>query len=100
MQTHRRVFVFILAILWTSTTHAQSLRAARDSYDRALRHFAKGEFDAAIADFTRAIEINSHPGGDHRPQQQEWNTSKDFTNEAADSSRIVFVDPLTAAAYG
>lgn len=38
-----------------------STAVARQSFDEGLKHFKKGEFDAAIADFEAALQSRHHP---------------------------------------
>ena len=62
---NRRVGSVLILIAWLAlTANAQSYDVARDSYERGRERFRKGDFDGAINDFTRAIEISSRPAAD------------------------------------
>src|SRR5215472_13174273 len=72
MQQYRHAWVLILLVVLTPSAKAQSRNAAQDYFDRGRQHYERGDFDRAIADFTRAIEISSVPGANHREQRQNW----------------------------
>ena len=48
------IYLFIL----TSAVHGQNLTSANDYSQRGMARFEKNDLDGAIADFTRAIEMN------------------------------------------
>ena len=48
------VFIFVLT---AHATHAQNLSSADEYSQRGITRFEKNEFDGAIADFTKAIEL-------------------------------------------
>jgi tetratricopeptide (TPR) repeat protein len=99
MLSHRRALIPILLALITLTAHAQSPRQAQSRFERGRERFSKGDFDGAIADFSRAIVISQHGSAHNLPQSQSWAGEANLVEKEAGSGQIVFVDRLTAAAY-
>jgi len=76
---------------------AQTLRTAQDYLSRGSSLYEKGDFDGAIADFTKAIEISSRP--DHRSRAGDWKNKTGFGDAAMNFDKVRALDPLTAVAY-
>ena len=75
-------------------TYAQTPGAAIRSYKSGDQKMQKGEWLAAVEDYTKAIEISS------RPISKKWqNTQRTSSNQFDNSSEITIVDPFTAYAY-
>src|SRR5205807_719888 len=98
MLSHRHALIPLLLVVLTLTVTAQSRREAKDSFDRGSDRYVKGDFDGAIADFTRAIEISGWRGGS-QPQRQNWSAGSEPSEESTNADRIMFIDPLIARAY-
>src|SRR5215831_517619 len=84
-------------LLLTLTAQAQTRADAEDRYSRGLRLYSKGDFDGAIAEFTKAIEIYTFSG--RARSGPSWNSRANLTNQASDSERIIFIDPFIAEMY-
>ena len=57
-------FSVLLLFLLSSAVQAQTPRSPEDYLKRGVARYDKGNYDGAIADFDRAIEINSaHSNG-------------------------------------
>lgn len=55
--------LLFLLLLVTCTAHAQEPTSADDFSQRGISRFEKNDLEGAIADFTRAIELNGHELG-------------------------------------
>src|SRR5687767_160193 len=98
MPKHRCSLFLGLFILLTSTANAQGPRSAQDYFNRGWDQFTKGDYERAVANFTRVIEVDrAHKAGLRKGQN--WNADSLPANDASDSDHIVFVSPLTAPAY-
>ena len=94
----RRGLFLSFFILLTSTANAQSPQSAQHHFDRGWAHFSKGDFERAIVNFTRVIETARPPRSDLRGKQT-WNAETSSITRTSDTGRVIFVSPLTAAAY-
>lgn len=71
-----------------------------DSYSqRALIHFAKGDYDKAIEDFNVAIEKSSNPVKLYNLRGQAKLRKKDFDGALADYNKAIELDPKFPDAY-
>jgi len=87
-----------LFVLLTSSANAQTPRSAQEFFNRGEERFTKGDFEGAIASFTRVIEID-RPRSTGVPRGQNWAPDTPPGNHASTSDQIVFVSRLTAPAY-
>src|SRR5262249_5955219 len=76
---------------------AQTTPAAQDHFNRGGSLYKKGDFEGAIADYTRAIEISSRL--DNRSRDDDWRSKMGFGDAAANFDKVRVLDPLTASAY-
>src|SRR5262249_23214338 len=72
---------------------AQTPRAAQDHFNRGGSLYQKGDFEGAIADFTKAIEISS------RLDNRDWQSGAGFGGGATNFAKGEVLDPLAAAGY-
>src|SRR6266498_1724006 len=72
---------------------AQAPRAAQDHFNRGGSLYQKGDFEGAIADFTKTIEISS------RLDNRNWQGGAGFGGAATNFDKVTVLDPLAAAAY-
>ena len=93
MLNQRLAWVGFFILYFTLTASAQDPGAAREIYNRGQQRFMKGDFEGAIADFTRAIEMSSGPA------TKDWKVKTDFNVEASASGEISFIDPFAARIY-
>ena len=88
----------LLLLLASSAVQAQTPRSPEDYFKRGGTRFNKGDYEGAIADYDRAVEINSgfiQAGG---------NDGRSWKSGVADGSiaynkRITVIDPFNAAVY-
>src|SRR5262249_48577897 len=73
---------------------AQAPRTARDHFNRGDSLYQKGDFEGAIANFTKAIEISSRL--DNHGRADDW---WGRIGAASNFDKVRVLDPLAAAAY-
>ncbi len=88
----------VLMVLVCVYAQAQSTRTAHDYFKRGAARHVQQDFDGAISDFTRVIDIISRPGKNYHPP---GNNSKDDAGAvaAADLGQVRVVDQRAAPAY-
>ena len=91
----RSILFFVLPILvyCSSILKAQTPDSAVKYYQSAFKKLDKGDFDGAIADYTRAIILSSHLAA---TKPGNFNAGSFDTRE---TESITVVDPFTANAY-
>ncbi len=99
MQSRGALSIIAVFILVMVTASAQTRSDADGAYNRAREWYIKGDFDRAIENFTRAIELSSHPDYRNGGRRQNWNEEMHLTNADSHSAAIVMIDPLTALAF-
>ena len=88
------VFIIFLA----AATQAQTPHSVKDFNERASERYARGDFDGAIADFTRVIEMTSRPWVKEDPRRNNWAPAAEQVG-AAEGDRAMVLDPRAATAY-
>src|SRR5215470_8680076 len=53
------MFIFVSVLVLSSISMAQSSQEARGLYQRGRQRYTRGDFDGAIADYTRAILLTT-----------------------------------------
>src|SRR5262245_1265641 len=76
---------------------AQAPRAAHDHFNRGSSLYQKGDFEGAIADFTKAIEISSRL--DNRRHPDDWKNKTGFGGASSNFDNVKAIDQLAAVAY-
>src|SRR5262245_66261123 len=71
---------------------AQAPSAAQDHFDRGGSLYQKGDFEGAIADFTKAIEISS------RLDNRNWQGGAGFGGAPTNFEKVWGLDALGGAA--
>jgi tetratricopeptide (TPR) repeat protein len=87
--------LFILFLSSQVSVEAQTPDAAKNHYQDGIRNFASGNLDAAIEDYTRAIEISSRLA----PTKSDRTRSRNTFESTPETDRITVIDPFTAWAY-
>src|SRR5215470_9394771 len=75
-------------------------RAVADFYiGRGAAYLSKGDNDRAIADLTKAIEIDPKYAAAYNSRGNAYRDRKDYDQAIADHTRAIEIDPKYAAAY-
>ena len=69
-------------------------------HHRGTSYYAKGEYDAAIADFNKAIEINDKYTNAYLNRGLSYDSKGDWDAAIADYTRVIELDDKNAQAYG
>ena len=89
--------VVSLAILFLSIfVYGQNPQKINDLLERGLRSHKNGNYSAAIADYSKVIELSSMPAIAHKQKDGE---TTETAEERAQRERVRVIDPRTAAAY-
>jgi tetratricopeptide (TPR) repeat protein len=75
-------------------------RDAEAYNNRGNAYLAKGDFDRAIADYTKAIEIDPKDADAYNNRSYAYHAKGDFDRAIADYTKVIEIDPRAAAAYG
>src|SRR5262249_20665884 len=96
----RRISLGCILFLLSTAALAQSQpsNSANKYFEQGNRESNRGDFDKAIADFTRAIEISSQPFHHQRSNDTMRAAANSFSTIEDATSDITIVDPLTAHA--
>jgi tetratricopeptide (TPR) repeat protein len=68
--------------------------------NRGKAYLAKGDFDSAIADDTKAIEIDPKDADAYDGRGYAYHAKGDFDRAIADYTKVIEIDPRSVAAYG
>ena len=93
------VFPAIVCVLFVLTTYSQTPRTANDFNKRGLGHFERGEYDGAVADFTKAIDISSRLTRPTHSPISKLSGDGETLEDALVRARVRVVDPRTATYY-
>src|SRR4030095_4796131 len=89
------IIIFLLFI----NLSAQKSLSVKDLERSGSQSFTRGDFDAAIAEFTRVIELNSRLETKGRAHRTEFAKPPPAVEEALARDAIRVIDPRTAVAY-
>src|SRR5688572_1583446 len=91
-----RCFAIIAIVILTFNLQAQTPRTAADFTERGLERHASGEYDLAIADYSRAIELTSRIDVKHDKLTGNFSAPDESPAENLFRERVRVVDPRTA----
>jgi tetratricopeptide (TPR) repeat protein len=83
----------------TSLIEAGGSNAAVFYYNRANAYDSKGDYDAAIPDYTKAIELNPKFTEAYNERGFAYFKKKQYDNSVADATMAIEIDPRNAGAY-
>ena len=87
------------SVATSSHTGPSYTRAVEDDFiNSGLAHFQKAEYDQAIADFSRAIEVNPDAANYYK-RGLAFQIKADYDRAIADFSRAIEIDPNFEPAY-
>ena len=72
---------------------------AEEWFNRANDSYKKGEYDRAIADYTKALEINSHYTDAYYNRGNAWADRSEYDQAIADYTKALELAPHYADAY-
>src|SRR5215510_11792957 len=93
MLSQRIIMITIALALETCAAQAQSPRAAEDHLKRGLILGRRGEFDRAIAEFDKAIEINPQLADAWCNRGLAYHLKGDIEQATAELDRAIKLDP-------
>lgn len=102
MKNHAVIFLCIVAftgILATSQENPVKNESARSYYDRGKASAAKGGFHEAIADLTKAIELDPNFADAYSNRGRARFATGDYPRAIADCTKAIELDPKLAGAY-
>ncbi|HKX84860.1 MAG TPA: tetratricopeptide repeat protein, partial [Pyrinomonadaceae bacterium] len=94
-----KLFLTVAVLIFTVSLYPQNLQTAEDLCERGRRRFEKGDFDEAIADYTRAIELTSRLKVNTSALRNGLLPDQDLFADALVRDRVRVIDPRTANAY-
>lgn len=93
---HLLILVFLFAV-WP--VRGQTLNTAADYLNRGVEKVQKGDFDGAIADYTKAIEIDPRYVQAYGNRGIARKAKGDLDGAIADYTKVVEIDPRDRLAY-
>src|SRR2546423_1794714 len=87
----------LLVAAWS--VQAQTPTTPHDYNNRGDARFAKGDHDGAIADYTKAIEIDPRVAGPYAGRGLARQAKGDLDGAIADYTKAIEIDPHLALAY-
>ncbi|KJU83981.1 TPR domain protein [Candidatus Magnetobacterium bavaricum] len=93
------LIVTLSGYTWEGKTHGVYAEDAVTLYNRGLDWHKKGDYDMAIADFTKVIEITPRHAEAYTARGTAWRKKKDFDRAIADYNKSVDINPRYSLAY-
>src|SRR4029077_18844208 len=94
-----KLLAFVLSLMLPAVAAAQTSAAADDYNSRGLAKEAKGDYDGAIADFNRAIELDPKLAIFYTNRGLAKEAKGDLDGAIADYTRAIELDPKQPGAY-
>ena len=101
MSTFRPTFLILVAFLFALTLRGVAFgqQTAEDFVDRGVAKGKKGDLDGAIADCTKAIELNPKSAVAYSIRGLAKGKKGDLDGAMADCNQAIELDPKCADAY-
>jgi len=95
-----RIGLFCISVLLSGAVLAQSQTpdAARNYFEHGTKHYKQGDFDRAIEDFSKAIEISSYLTVSNRGSKIASGRANAFAASSDEAGEIRVINPFTAQA--
>lgn len=92
------IAVFVLVCSVPPPSEVEAIRA-QFYYSRGVSWYEKGEYDKAISDFTKAIELNPRYSDAYINRGVVYGKKGQFDHGIADCSRAIELNPKGGSAY-
>ena len=90
-------FLFLLSVLLVTVSFGQT---AEEYYNQGYAKFESKDYSGAIADYTKAIELNPKYTFVYYNRGLAKNLLKDFRGAKVDFTKAIEIDPADAKLYG
>ena len=96
----RRIGLFCILFLLSGAVlvQGQTPDLALKYFEHGSKHYRQGDFDRAIEDFSKAIEISSRPAGSKLSSKIAPVPANAFAAPGDEAGEIYVIDPFTAHA--
>lgn len=94
-----RICAFILFLLFAPGIYSQNIQSVDELHKKGIDQFQKGNYDEAIADFTRAIELTSRFKTKGDGLRSSFAGDSGPFEDAELRDRVSVLDPRTAVLY-
>lgn len=84
---------------WKKVDISSSIQKARVFYDFGNNYYSKNEYDKAIIEFTKAIEVNPLHSNPYYARGRAYYYKQDYDKAIADYTKAIEIDPQNASAY-
>src|SRR6267378_173670 len=91
------LLVFLFVVVWP--VHGQTPTTAADYVNRGIEEHQKGDYDGAIADFTKAIEIDPRAADAYMARGDARKNKGDLDGAITDYTKAIEIDPSNAIGY-
>ena len=89
----------VVFVCWTSTPARQTLKTAEEYNNRGLDRQNRGDLDGAIADYTRALQLESNDASIYFGRGAARQKKNDLEGALADYNKAIELDPSHALAH-
>jgi tetratricopeptide (TPR) repeat protein len=85
------------AALAARTDYAEATRRAY--YNRGTAYFANGDLEAAVADFSQAVQLFPNDAQAYQARAAAYQRRRDFDLAIADDTRVIEINPKSSTGY-
>src|SRR5260370_42021352 len=90
---------FLISVLFVAASAEQQPRSAKAFFTRAAERYSHNDVDGAIADYNKAIELNSQMADAYNNRGSAWLLKGNTEQAVADFSTAISIDPDFSEAY-
>src|SRR5687767_7028390 len=94
----RLLFAFLFLTV-ASVIYAQEAVVAKRFFDRGRERLDRKDYDGAISDFSRALELISPTARNQKVRRKDWTNRMTSRDDIGGSERVRLLDPNTANVY-
>ena len=99
MATTMMMLPFLVLVMFGYAEAQQESLSAKGYSDRGVSYFKKGQYDQAIADYNRAIEINPKDAKAYNNRGIAYGEKGQYGLSIADFNKVLEISPRDADAY-